>query len=158
MATFLTDIIDTISDNMKVASVPLQGSEEDWNEQLDEAGANNSLILYDLAQAGTMEVTRSKKGYLVYNTTFLFVTVPANAPDSTGDDITQAQNDMLELAYQFFARLRNVDAWRTHPENNATSLLPSFQQIYDRFNQRVAGVSATVDVRIDPSFDITDVC
>lgn len=158
MATFLNDIIKEIAGELEAAAVPLHGDADSWNEQLENDAYNNSSILYDLAQTGTMEITRSKKGYISYNTTLLFMKLPVNAPDSRVVDIEDAVNEMQALAYQFFARLRNVQAWRVHPLNNAESISPSFTEVYDRFDTRLAGVSAQLVIRIDPGFDITKVC
>lgn len=155
MATLLHDIIEDITDALKIPVLPLTGqSEDELNEQLDEAAAYNSVLMYTQQQTGTIEVTRQKYGYIEYNTVLWFGGIVA---DETTQSVTAVHDKQVQNAFEFLCKLTQQTAWRTHPAN-AEPLRPTFSTFVDWGDVTLAGVQVNLLIRLDPSFDRDNVC
>lgn len=157
MATLINDIVTDICNALKVPCQPLTGNTaDDWNEELDEAGASGRpIVLFELAQKYGLIVTPSRYGYLEYNVTLLFVVMTADDSTATARN---AMDAMLQLAYEFYSKLTEQSAWQTEPTNISEPMRIECAEVDRLFDSLMTGVSTTVTIRLNPSFDRSNIC
>jgi hypothetical protein len=154
----LHTIIQDVSDKVNLPCVPIYARGEDgYNEQLDEAAGNHSrLLMFNITQDGTFAITGSLHGYLEYNATLMFLTI--TGANDTNEDIRAKISQMVQMAFEWLAWLRRDASWRAHFENNADSLRVPFRELDDIFDAGLVGVALTLQLKIDPFFDISNLC
>ena len=154
----LHQIIKEVSDKVNLPCVAIYAQGENgYNEKLDEAIGNHSrLLMFELAQRPRLFITGSLHGYLEYPATLMFLT--ASGSNDTDTDMRNKISQMVQMAYEWLTWLRRDPNWRKHYLNNADDLSVNITELVDVFDSEVVGVSLSLDIRIDPDFDKSNLC
>jgi len=157
MATLLQDLIETVCNAMKVPCQPYNATSEDgFNDSLDEAGASGRpVLLYNIDQDFLLPITPSKYGYLEYNAIIIFAVLQADETQATRNN---ANKMLLQLAYEFYCKMMEQDAWRTEPTNLAEPIRVSCRPESERFDSIMSVLGTTAVIKINPSFDRSNIC
>jgi hypothetical protein len=155
MAILLSDVIDEIRDALNVPVLEVYaGTDDELNALSSDYLHTQPLIFYKAIPTGTMLITPALAGYINYNMQIMFIKSPADDAEFSKAVVA---DEMLTLVYQFFARLRRVEAWGLVPENQQAISMP-FTPIVDFLDNGYYGIGVNFVISIYPNFDRDIIC
>jgi hypothetical protein len=155
----LHDIVKSVSDKVNLPCTAIYAKDEgEFNVELDEAiGLHSRVLMFKLPQDAQIQVTGSLYGYIDYNNSkLMFLTTPGS--NDTDEDRRAKITQMVQMAFEWITWLRRDPSWLAHPLNNQDLLNAPFAEIDGDFDADVVGVAITLNIRIDPFFDTSNLC